>query len=33
MTEVLVKEQVVAVQRDQFVSFRLLERIVEALER
>jgi hypothetical protein len=30
MTEVLVKEQ--AVQRDQFVSFKLLERIVEALE-
>jgi hypothetical protein len=32
MTEVLVKEQV-AVQRDRFVSFKLLERIVEALER
>jgi hypothetical protein len=32
MTEVLVKEQAV-VQRDQFASFKLLERIVEALER
>jgi hypothetical protein len=32
MTEVLVKEQV-AVQRDQFVSFRLLEWITEVLER
>jgi hypothetical protein len=32
MTEVLVKEQV-AVQRDRFMSFKLLERIVEALER
>jgi hypothetical protein len=32
MMEVLVKEQV-AVQRDQFVSFRLLEWIMETLER
>jgi hypothetical protein len=32
MTEVLVKEQVAA-QRDRFVSFKLLERIAEALER
>jgi hypothetical protein len=32
MTEVLVKEQA-AVQRDRFASFRLLERIAEALER
>jgi hypothetical protein len=32
MMEVLVKEQA-AVQRDQFVSFRLLEWIVEVLER
>jgi hypothetical protein len=32
MMEVLVREQVVA-QRDQFVSFRLLEQIMEALER
>jgi hypothetical protein len=32
MTEVLVKEQSVA-QRDRFASFRLLERIAEALER
>jgi hypothetical protein len=32
MTEVLVREQVVA-QRDRFTSFRLLEQIVEALER
>jgi hypothetical protein len=32
MTEVLVKEQAAA-QRDQFTSFKLLERIVEALER
>jgi hypothetical protein len=32
MTEVLVKEQAAA-QRDQFASFKLLERIVEALER
>jgi hypothetical protein len=32
MTEVLVREQAVA-QRDHFASFRLLERIVEALER
>jgi hypothetical protein len=32
MTEVLVKEQV-AVQRDWFASFKLLERIAEALER
>jgi hypothetical protein len=32
MTEVLVKEQV-AVQRDRFASFKLLERIAEALER
>jgi hypothetical protein len=32
MTEVLVKEQAVA-QRDRFASFKLLERIAEALER
>jgi flagellar biosynthesis GTPase FlhF len=32
MTEVLVKEQVAA-QRDRFASFKLLERIAEALER
>jgi hypothetical protein len=32
MTEVLVKEQVVA-QKDLFVSFNLLEKIAEALER
>jgi hypothetical protein len=32
MTEVLAKEQA-AVQRDQFASFKLLEQIVEALER
>jgi hypothetical protein len=32
MTEVLVKEQVAA-QRDRFASFKLLKRIVEALER
>jgi hypothetical protein len=32
MTEVLVKEQAVA-QRDRFASFKLLEQIVEALER
>jgi hypothetical protein len=32
MTEVLVKEQAAA-QRDRFASFRLLERIAEALER
>jgi hypothetical protein len=32
MTEVLLKEQVAA-QRDQFTSFKLLERIAEALER
>jgi hypothetical protein len=32
MMEVLVKEQV-AMQRDQFVTFRFLEQIVEALER
>jgi hypothetical protein len=32
MTEVLVKEQVAA-QRDWFASFKLLERITEALER
>jgi hypothetical protein len=32
MTEVLVKEQAAA-QRDRFTSFKLLERIMEALER
>jgi hypothetical protein len=32
MMEVLVKEQVAA-QRDRFASFKLLERIAEALER
>jgi hypothetical protein len=32
MTEVLVKEQAAA-QRDRFASFKLLERIAEALER
>jgi hypothetical protein len=32
MTEVLVKEQAAA-QRDRSVSFKLLERIAEALER
>jgi hypothetical protein len=32
MTEVLVKEQAAA-QRDRVASFRLLERIAEALER